>query len=999
MASTGYLALAALVCIAFLSPCSVNAATRYWRNAVGSGNWSTPGNWSNISASGAGTADGGIPAASDLVRIEHSDGVSHTVTLDVTTPTLGLVTINQSAAGTAVDTLSITTNVSMTAGALFVGGYSGGAPTVGRAAVTQSAGSMSMAPGLDLGIAYVAGSTGTYTLSGTGAFVAPQSEFIGYGGNGTFTQTGGTNTVQSGTIGYFNVGSLAGAVGAYNLSGGTLSVSKSEIIGDSGTGSFTQTGGTNTLTGTNSMFLGNTSGGSGTYTANGTAVLNVGGDLNVGFAASGSGTLNVQGNANVNITGALKIGASDQVNMSSGTLRFKDYSRNASGAFNFTGGTVRLAPSSLTGGIRYFSFDPVLVDLYSATSSIANGRNLVTEGPLILGNGTSNVVNVSNAALTTVGDLSVAKDDDNAMLNITNGSAVNSAKVIVGDTVDFNSFPVGTVNVSQSTWNTGWLILGNGGQATLNITNGGYVVSSDVSIGFGDGPNSKTNPDAVLVSGPGSTFISNNSFEVGGLAHGNLTIEKGASVYVAGELEVWLYSQINMNGGTLRFGTLNLAGLSEGLDYAGKLNYNGGTLEFAGDRNVGTDADIQRFYGMLPVIPTGKGLIIENRMTVSSPLHLDGGSLKTFILDVTTGGSIDFDGGVFELTGGPVTGLNNLTVPAGGEFRAVGSYSFPVTGIASSVITATGNLTIGSATAVNGFATQGTLAVGSNTVTLLDANDVVLDALSLTSLGAAAAPGTLNAANGLTLNFGGNITGYGTVSTPNTAAKPTIINGHVTGASATQKLTMAGYVKGVGTFDNVTFSGTFSPGFSPTTSYVGNVGFASTNTLLMEIGGTTAGSQYDQLISSGQLALDGTLQLALINGFTPVAGQSFNLFDWQSLVGTFSGLSLPALGGSLSWNTSQLYATGIVSVIGTGSLPGDFNLDGKVDAADYVVWRTGTVVAATQANYNLWRANFGNTAGSGAVAQSAGAVPEPLASVLILTCAVCALARRERVAG
>jgi hypothetical protein len=166
----------------------------------------------------------------------------------------------------------------------------------------------------------------------------------------------------------------------------------------------------------------------------------------------------------------------------------------------------------------------------------------------------------------------------------------------------------------------------------------------------------------------------------------------------------------------------------------------------------------------------------------------------------------------------------------------------------------------------------------------------------------------------------------------------------------------------------------------------------------MEIGGTTAGSQYDQLVSSGQLTMDGTLQLALISGFTPAAGQSFNLFDWQSLVGTFSSLSLPALGGSLSWNTSQLYATGTVSVIGGGSLPGDFNLDGKVDAADYVVWRTGTVVANTQANFNLWRANFGNTAGSGAGAQSTRAVPEPVALALILTGAVwAAIVRRGRV--
>ena len=33
-------------------------------------------------------------------------------------------------------------------------------------------------------------------------------------------------------------------------------------------------------------------------------------------------------------------------------------------------------------------------------------------------------------------------------------------------------------------------------------------------------------------------------------------------------------------------------------------------------------------------------------------------------------------------------------------------------------------------------------------------------------------------------------------------------------------------------------------------------------------------------------------------------------------------------------------------------IPGDFNLDSTVDAADYVVWRKGIDVAPTQDNYN-----------------------------------------------
>ena len=49
-------------------------------------------------------------------------------------------------------------------------------------------------------------------------------------------------------------------------------------------------------------------------------------------------------------------------------------------------------------------------------------------------------------------------------------------------------------------------------------------------------------------------------------------------------------------------------------------------------------------------------------------------------------------------------------------------------------------------------------------------------------------------------------------------------------------------------------------------------------------------------------------------------------------------MQLPTLGGTLTWDTSQLYISGVLSISGTVVLPGDYNFDGTVDAADYVVW-------------------------------------------------------------
>jgi hypothetical protein len=54
-------------------------------------------------------------------------------------------------------------------------------------------------------------------------------------------------------------------------------------------------------------------------------------------------------------------------------------------------------------------------------------------------------------------------------------------------------------------------------------------------------------------------------------------------------------------------------------------------------------------------------------------------------------------------------------------------------------------------------------------------------------------------------------------------------------------------------------------------------------------------------------------------------------------------------------------------------LPGDYNGNGTVDAADYVLWRNGgplqndtTPASVGPEDYDVWRANFGRTFGSGA---------------------------------
>ena len=92
---------------------------------------------------------------------------------------------------------------------------------------------------------------------------------------------------------------------------------------------------------------------------------------------------------------------------------------------------------------------------------------------------------------------------------------------------------------------------------------------------------------------------------------------------------------------------------------------------------------------------------------------------------------------------------------------------------------------------------------------------------------------------------------------------------------------------------------------------------------------------------------------------------------------------------------------------GPAGVPGDYNQNNTVDAADFVVWRNAgatdilpndpTPGTVNQSDYNFWRSRFGMTSGAGSVAAVA-AVPEPSVAMLVVPIlAMLAVKRRLRV--
>ena len=177
--------------------------------------------------------------------------------------------------------------------------------------------------------------------------------------------------------------------------------------------------------------------------------------------------------------------------------------------------------------------------------------------------------------------------------------------------------------------------------------------------------------------------------------------------------------------------------------------------------------------------------------------------------------------------------------------------------------------------------------------------------------------------------------------------------------------------------------GHLAPGDSPGTIALGGLTLQSGSFLDFEIGPTAS----DRVNVNGNLSLGGTLIVSLLDAFIPANGQSFPLFGGAiaSVTGAFESVQAPLINGQ---TLNLVYSgTELTLQFGPASLPGDYNHDSRVDAADYTVWRDGLGTTYTQDDYVVWKAHFGETVVSGSSApavipESSLAVPEPDALLL-----------------
>jgi hypothetical protein len=470
-----------------------------------------------------------------------------------------------------------------------------------------------------------AGSTGTYVLSGGGGLVDSSNEGVGNSGLGTFNQSGGSNTVANG----FNLslGNNAGSTGTYLLSGnGSLAVSGGIQIGISGFGAFIQSGGVVTSGG---LQLGNP-GGTGMYVLTGGSIT---ANMIEDIGYFGVGLFNQSGGANSS-GGSLILGA---VPGSTGTYLLSAGSLSCNGSeyigyfsvglFNQSGGTNTLS----SGGDLYLGYDGGTTGTYLLSGGIAN-----VSGSVYVGNFDSvDILTVSGPGVLNVGGtLSVAYAGPGTSINL-NGGTINTAALY------FDGVP------SSFNWTSGTLNL------TTSVTFDSAAAVSSTSDAFGSG----------LAVGANQVFLVTGNETLGGTGAFALTLNSGGVHNVSGTLTISPAGTLTQNAGS----TL----------YAAEIVQADGTFNDAAFENS-TVFTYQSgsFNGRL----INLGVVnLDGNFTASNGIENDTNLSLTSGQVLTVNGSGLDNLGTFNMGGGTLNGTGAILNDFGGTMIAYGMMNSTLT--------------------------------------------------------------------------------------------------------------------------------------------------------------------------------------------------------------------------------------------------------------------------------------------------------------------------------
>lgn len=502
------------------------------------------------------------------------------------------------------------------------------------------------------------------------------------------------------------------------------------------------------------------------------------------------------------------------------------------------------------------------------------------------------IVTLAGTGLTVNSPAILLMSDSDALLT-------GSAPLTIAGTFNWNG---GTISGLSAFTVNGLLNIGSSSTKTLSgvtLTNNGTTTLS------GSGQFRLSNV-SLISNQPGALFDIQSDASIsfrtpgGGAITNAGTLSKSGGV-TSSSIGVFLTNTgtINLSSGTLRL-------ISGGTFSTHAVNFsNGAILLFDTNTPVPT-------YTLDNLTFNGSGTASVNRVS----LNITGAGIT-----VNSGVTLLMDGDGAGISGtGPVVINGGFTWNRG---SVSGSASFILNG-ASSFSTANSKTLNGRTLTNNGVITWN----GSGTVGLENSAKIINQA----------GGSFLIQTNGM-IDFitplGGTFENAGVVARQSGAGVATIDvgfqnRGVLEAGSGTLAFTAAllndtsGVIRGSATLDlsAATFFnyGTFAPGTSPGILTVnGNYTQTDTSALNIELGGITAGSEYDRLAVSGNANLNGYLNVSLINGFLPQLGDQFDILLFGSRSGEFDNLNLPYVGIGKALDTSYTAGSLQLNVIAVGT--------------------------------------------------------------------------------
>ena len=417
----------------------------------------------------------------------------------------GSSSIGASSGSTGIVTVDGNDSTWNTSG-LYVGNLGAGTLNITGGATVSSGGSS---------IGYSSMSANKVTVDGTRSMWNTSGLTVGYSGNGTLNITGGGAVSVTGeTFLACNAGST-GTI-SFGAGGGTLTTQTLYFA------SPTQLAGNGTINahglvsdvdlvfdsthGLNQTFRYNQSGQNVTLNLDMASAQSSNGDLGAGWR--GNGSLNIRGGVTVNSqsgrigyssgsTGVVTVAGtgSKWTNSNSSDLYV---GQSGNGTLNVTGGAA--VSNGRSGYLGYNSSSTGAVTVIGAGSTWNNG------GSLEVGFSGSGTLKITGSATVS--------DHDGGEVGDSSGS-----------------MGVVTVDGTGSTWtDDSWLDVGRRGTGTLNVTGGGTVRSGyayDAEGSIGDYPGSK---GVATVDGTGSKWNISSYLNIGRLGNGTLNVTGGGVV-------------------------------------------------------------------------------------------------------------------------------------------------------------------------------------------------------------------------------------------------------------------------------------------------------------------------------------------------------------------------------------------------------------------------------------------------------------------------------------